>query len=229
MPLWVILVGGAIAAFAAYKIYQNYSANSAANAANTAAGTAGTAPATDTSGGASTSPTDLTPVEDLASALNGLTAVLGGGGAGVSPTAPPTTDTSQPATTSSDVGAAPAPTINIYNPGNAAPAASPAARAPTAASPSSLPLAGTDVTVLRGAPQPSSLAEFAASALASGASAPIDLNNVQPAAIPAAPLYSGTVVVPQLKAPSAPAPKPAAPVGQPSGNTQKQKQQTGLH
>ena len=70
---------GAGLAYAGYRFYKNYQANAAANPATTAA----TTPATDTSGGAGSSaatPTDLTPIEDLAQALNGYTAVLGAGG-----------------------------------------------------------------------------------------------------------------------------------------------------
>ena len=108
LPLWAVVIGGAILAYAGYRFYKNYQANAAANPAATTA-----AAPTDTSGGAGSSaatPTDLTPVEDLAQALNGYTAVLGAGGStGIGSTAGGDAGAATSTTTSgSDVSQTPA-------------------------------------------------------------------------------------------------------------------------
>ena len=98
IPVWVIAVG-VVAAIGVGLYIRSRSATAATQAAATPAS------GTDTTGGAGSaaaSPPDLTPVEDLASAINGLTGILGAGGAGL-PTGPPapdttTTTTTQPAT-----------------------------------------------------------------------------------------------------------------------------------
>lgn len=80
LPLWAVVIGGAVSVFLVYKLYKNYQAGAGSSTAATSP-TDATTPV-DTSGGAGSSaasPTDLTPYEDLASALNGLTYVLSSG------------------------------------------------------------------------------------------------------------------------------------------------------
>jgi len=79
IPIWVIAVG-VVAAIGVGLYLRSRSATAATEAAATPAS------GTDTTGGAGSaaaSPPDLTPVEDLASALNGLSGILGAGSAGV--------------------------------------------------------------------------------------------------------------------------------------------------
>jgi len=75
IPVWVIAVG-VVAAIGVGLYIRSRSATAATQAAATPAS------GTDTTGGAGSaaaSPPDLTPVEDLASSINGLTGILGAG------------------------------------------------------------------------------------------------------------------------------------------------------
>jgi hypothetical protein len=78
LPLWAVIIGGALVAYLGYRFIAGRSAASSA-ASPTSSNPAGL----DTSGGAGSSaasPSDLTPLEDLAQALNGYTYTFGGGG-----------------------------------------------------------------------------------------------------------------------------------------------------
>ena len=99
IPVWVIALG-VVAAIGVGLYIRNKSATAATTAAATPAS------GTDTTGGAGSaaaSPPDLTPVEDLAQSINGLTGILGAGN-GIPDTTGggqfgiPTTTTTQPAT-----------------------------------------------------------------------------------------------------------------------------------
>ena len=126
IPVWVIALG-VVAAIGVGLYIRNKSATAATTAAATPAS------GTDTTGGAGSaaaSPPDLTPVEDLAQSINGLTGILGAGAGipagngslgasvGTQTTQPATQTTTQPSPAATPVGTnatSPAELKNIAN------------------------------------------------------------------------------------------------------------------
>lgn len=80
LPLWAVIAGSAVSVFLVYKLYKNYQSGATSAATQPAAA----ATPADTSGGAGSTGTGTADqsTEDLATALNGLTAFLGGGSSG---------------------------------------------------------------------------------------------------------------------------------------------------
>ena len=185
LPLWAVIVGGALAAYLAYRLYTNYEANKAAAAPAAAADTSSPVDTSSPSGASSGAPADTgSPLPTI---------FYGNGSSGTTVAAP---DTSSPAASSP---AAQAPTAQASAPATAGPAAATSAVVPSATggfadSASGLASAGT----------------FAANAAASGNVANISDFTAQ--TVPAPPLYSGSLVVPALKAPAKTPAKPKKPL-----------------
>lgn len=88
LPLWAVVIGGALGTYVLYKVYKNYKSGSGS-------ASPATAPATDMGAGGGAGGLDATSAQGLADALNGLTTILGGGGGGI-PTSTSTGAASDP-------------------------------------------------------------------------------------------------------------------------------------